>query len=312
MSKTAFLFAGQGSQRPGMGKEFYEYSSVFKAYMDLVQAEDLDIKKTCFEETAEVLNKTSNAQPCLASVEMGLVKVLQEKGIQPDYAAGLSLGEYSALACAGVIDEKDLPAITRKRGVLMETSLENVGGGMTAVLSDRADEIEKICQLVSLEGEICEIANVNAKNQYVLTGSLKGLNRARALLKEKGISKCIPLKVSGPFHSSYLTEASKTLEAVLKNCRFSRPKIPVVFNVGGQIEKPAALQEIKDLLVKQLYSSVLFDQSLQTLLDEGVDTFIEIGPGKVLSKLVRKKAPQAAVFSLETPKDLERILQCLK
>ncbi len=308
MSKIAFLFAGQGSQTPGMGQDFYRNSDVFRQVMDSCgKLSDLDVCSLSFSGPAAKLNETAVAQPCLAAVELGLVRMLSSAGIRPSVVAGLSLGEYAALTCAGAIREEDLVSSAARRGRLMQEALPAGTGSMMAVLSNRLEDIRLACQAAGKQNEICEIANFNSPSQYVLSGTARGLSIAGKHLEELGIRRCLPLKVSGPFHSPLLKTASLELDEILKEYPLQAPDIPVVFNTTACSETCRDGNRVRELLVRQLYSPVLFDQSLDTMLQAGVDTFIEIGPGHVLSRLVQKKNRDVRVFGLETMEDYERI-----
>lgn len=308
MGKTAVLFAGQGAQTPGMGKDLYESDPVYRQTFDGLDARcPLDLKELCFEASQDVLNQTANAQPALAAMELAAFRTLESRRITADAMAGLSLGEYTALAAAGAIRDKDLSLITARRGALMEEALPPGSGSMLAVLSDQRADIEAVCKQIQAAGHLCDLANINAPDQFILSGDESGLAQARALLKDRGIRRAVPLKVSGPFHSSALREASGKLEQILNEYDIRYAALPVVFNVSGEAETLRDGDDVRRLLVRQLYSPVQFDAVLDTLLDAGADTFIEIGPGQVLSRLVRKKAPQARIFSLASAEDLQRI-----
>ena len=301
--KTAFLFNGQGAQFAGMGKDFYQAYPQIRGLFDDA-AIDFDLKEVCFSDNPEKLNNTAYTQSCIAAVSSAIASLLREKGIQADYAAGLSLGEYSALAFAGVIHPQDLLQLVRKRGLIMAQALPEGTTGMAAVLRPDVEAVKEVCAKVEMEGECCRIANYNSPRQVVITGTNAGLEKAAALLKEKKMP-CKFLTVSGAFHSPLLKEASDQLEEVLAPLEFHAPSCPVVFNVTASMEH----DDIKQLLKKQICSPVLFWQSIETLADEGVDTFVEIGPGKTLGKLVKQIVPEAVVYSVSSVQDLEDLVK---
>ncbi|WP_297236783.1 ACP S-malonyltransferase [uncultured Faecalicoccus sp.] len=306
--KTAFLFAGQGSQIVGMGKDFYEKCSASKRLMDSLNC-DYDIRKLCFEGPQEILNDTAYAQSAIAAVSLMIFEGVRAAGILPDVCAGLSLGEYSALSCAGAMDPQTVIDIVRQRGILMANALPEGTTGMSAVLGLEAETILEICHEIEKKGMVLEIANYNCPGQIVITGQKEALEQAEPLLLEKGARRVLPLNVSGAFHSSLLTKASEQLEDVLKKAKLSLPGISVYHNVDAQPGNYTSIQELIEILKKQICHSVRFEQTIRNMIIDGVDTFVEIGPGKTLSGFVRKVNKEVKVYTINTHEDLERMSQ---
>ena len=299
----AFLFAGQGAQYVGMGKDFYDVCPNVKELYDTLQM-DFDVKDVCFNGPKEKLQDTAYTQCCIVATSLAIANVLTQKGIKPDYVAGLSLGEYSALTYAGVFDLDTVLPLVRTRGLTMAHALDHKETMMAAVLKGQVEEIEQICKQVSDENEICTIANYNSPKQIVITGDKSAVTHASQLLKEKGC-KVLPLAVSGAFHSSLLEQAAQSFHKELEKCMYHKMNIPVVFNVSGQEETGS----IVELLTRQMHSSVRFYQSIEYMIAKGVDTFIEIGPGKVLGKLVKQTSSDVKVYSIDTLEDLKTMLE---
>lgn len=302
MSKTAFVFPGQGAQYFGMGKDFYNTYEAAKQVYDLAQeATGLNVAELCFTEN-DKLNITEFTQIAMLTTEIAILKVLEEKGIKADCCAGLSLGEYGALAAAEVMDLEDLFRLIRSRGIYMQEAYPS-GGAMTAVLGLDADTIRRIC------GEtpgIVSIANDNCPGQIVITGEEEAVQAAAAKLQESGAKRCIPLKVSGPFHSALLAGAGEKLGAELENVAVRAPKIPYLCNVEADYVTTA--DRIKELLAKQVSGTVRWREIMERMLADGVDTFIEIGPGKTLSGFLKKVNRDVTVRNVETVEDLNRLL----
>lgn len=306
MSKIAFLFPGQGAQKAGMGKDFYEAFATAREVIDKAgEWLDLDLKKLCFEED-ERLNQTEYTQAALLTVCLAMEKTLETYGILPDVTAGLSLGEYCALETAGALSLKDAVLTVRKRGILMEEAVPAGVGAMAAVLGMDAAEI----QAVIGEKEGVWIANDNCPGQLVITGEKKAVEEAGVLLKEAGAKRVLPLKVSGPFHSPLLEEAGEKLAEVLAPCELSELKIPYISNTLA--EPVTDKTKIKELLARQISSPVRWRESMEELIREGVDTFIEIGPGKTISGFLKKIDRNAVVYSIQTVEDLEKTVELLK
>lgn len=299
MGKIAFMFPGQGAQVCGMGQDFYnEYEVAKQIYEVSGKATGLDVCDLCFNEN-EKLNITEYTQVALLTTEVAMLKVVEAMGIKPDYCAGLSLGEYGALAAAGVMETEDLFKVIRARGLYMQEEYP-VGGAMMAILGLDADSIEQICE--SVDG-IVSIANDNCPGQIVITGEEGAVAKAGELLKEAGAKRCVPLTVSGPFHSALLKGAGDKLADVLKDVNIASPEIPYICNVNADVVDSA--DEIKDLLTRQVYSPVRFRESILKLVELGVDTFVEIGPGKTLAGFVRKTDKELKVINISKVEDLE-------
>lgn len=302
MSKIAFVFPGQGAQYVGMGKDFYENYEAAKTVYDLAkEATDLDVAQLCFTEN-EQLNITEYTQIAMLATEVAILKVLEEKGVKADITAGLSLGEYGALAAADVMELSDLFKLIRSRGIFMQEAYP-VGGAMTAVLGLDADTIQNICE--ATEG-IVSIANDNCPGQIVITGEEKAVAAAAEKLSQAGAKRCIPLKVSGPFHSALLSGAGEKLAGELEKVEVKKPKIPYICNVEADYVRLSA--PVKGLLARQVSSSVRWRETMERMLADGVDTFIEVGPGKTLAGFLKKMSKDVKVMNVETVENLDKVL----
>lgn len=301
--KIGFLFAGQGSQHPGMGKDFYEQYDAARRLYDSIDI-DIPVKELCFNGTQEQLNDTAVAQPCILATSSAIAAVLSEKGIHADVAAGLSLGEYSALAYAGVFTPQEGAKLVRQRGKIMAAALPEGTSGMAAVLNTEESVIAEVCAEVKEIG-VCEIANYNCPGQIVISGQKEAVAAASEKLKARGAQRVIPLQVSGAFHTSLLNEASVQLREVLDTYAFGEEEIPVINNVSGKVET----RDLREVLQEQICHSVHFTQSLQAMIDMGVELFIEIGPGHALSGFVRKTTKEVPVYHIDTTEDLEKVLK---
>ena len=301
--KIGFLFAGQGSQHPGMGKDFYEQYDAARRLYDSIDI-DIPVKELCFNGTQEQLNDTAVAQPCILATSSAIAAVLSEKGIHADVAAGLSLGEYSALAYAGVFTPQEGTKLVRQRGKIMAAALPEGTSGMAAVLNTEESVIAEVCAEVKEIG-VCEIANYNCPGQIVISGQKEAVAAASEKLKARGARRVIPLQVSGAFHTSLLNEASVQLREVLDTYAFGEEEIPVINNVSGKVET----RDLREVLQEQICHSVHFTKSLQAMIDMGVELFIEIGPGHALSGFVRKTTKEVPVYHIDTTEDLEKVLK---
>lgn len=305
MSKIAFLFPGQGAQYIGMAKDFYENIPVCREVFDLAgKASGLDVAALCFEENDRI-HITEYTQIAMLAAETAILKAVEEKGIKPDVAAGLSLGEYAALAVSGVMGLADIFALVRKRGIYMQEAVP-FGGAMSAVLGLDADTIENICW--NTEG-IVSIANYNCPGQIVITGEEKAVQEASMKLTEAGAKRCVPLKVSGPFHSEMMKGAGEKLGRELESVEIKDIQIPYISNVTG--DYVSGKEKVKGLLKKQVSASVKWQQSMERMIADGVTVFIEIGPGKTLSGFMRKINKDVTMINIEKLEDLEKLTAIL-
>ncbi|EHM55064.1 ACP S-malonyltransferase [Flavonifractor plautii] len=304
----AFLYAGQGSQHPGMGADLYEAHPAFRAVLDTAGV-DFDLKTTMFTDPDGVLNLTEYTQPCMVAFAAGMTALLAERGIVPDYAAGLSLGEYSALQCAGVFTAPQAISLAAFRGKAMAAAAAGRPCGMTAVLGLDREKLQEACRQAAGAG-VVEIANYNCPGQLVIGGEQAAVDKAAALAKELGAKRCLPLKVSGPFHTSLLAPAGDALREKFKETAFGAMRIPVLFNCLGQEMGPE--DTIPALLEKQVQTSVYMEDTIRRLAELGVDTIVEIGPGKALSGFVKKTAPAIKTYAVETCADLDALSAALK
>ena len=305
MGKTAFMFPGQGAQYVGMGKDFYEQIPVCKEMFELAsKASGLDVPALCFEEN-EQINITEYTQIAMLAAEVAMLKAIEEKGLKPDVTGGLSLGEYGALVASGVMSAEDVFKIVRKRGIYMQEAVPD-GGAMVAVLGLDTKVIEEICE--ETPGMVT-IANYNCPGQIVITGEESAAQAAVEKLTAAGAKRCVPLKVSGPFHSPLLTGAGEKLAKELESVEVHDIQIPYIANVTADYVTDKA--DVKPLLEKQVSSSVKWQQTVERMLADGVDTFVEIGPGKTLSGFMRKINKEMKVYNVEKVEDLDKLNELL-
>lgn len=308
MSKIGFVYAGQGSQVVGMGKSFYDNYELAKDIFDNIDL-DIDVKKLCFEGPLEELSKTSNTQPCMVAVAVVATKLLKENGINPNYVAGLSLGEYSALNAAGVLSDQDAINLVRFRGQAMERAAKGIESKMVAIIGLDRDLLNEAVNEASELG-VVSIANYNCPGQLVIGGQADAVSKASELALEKGARRAIPLNTSGPFHTELLAPASDELKEKFKDVQFKEMQVPVIFNSSAK-ELEAGVS-VASMLEKQVMSSVYFEDSIRYMIDNGVDTIIEIGPGKVLSGFIRKIDKSIKTYQVEDQASLEKTLAGLK
>ena len=306
--KVAFLYAGQGSQHVGMGQDLYEQYPQFREIFDNAQL-DFDLKKLCFEGPEETLSQTQYTQPCMVAFAAGVTAILRDAGIRPELAAGLSLGEYSALHAAGVFDAQTAISLVAFRGKAMAEAVTGRPCGMAAILQLDRDKLQAACDGASDVG-VVEIANYNCPGQLVIAGDAAAVDKASLLAKEAGARRVVPLKVSGPFHTSLMSPAGDALREKFKTVHFGEMDFPVLFNCKGDVM--AEGDTIPALLERQVQSSVYMEDTIRRMAELGVDTIVEIGPGKALSGFVRKTVKEIKTYPVETVKDLEAAIAALK
>ena len=305
MGKTAFIFPGQGAQKAGMGKDFYEkYDTAKKVFDSASKWLDLDMKALCFEEN-DKLDLTEYTQAALVTTCLAMEKVVEEMGLHPDVTAGLSLGEYCAIEAAGGMELCDAITTVRKRGILMEQAVPAGKGSMAAVMGMETEKIEEVIADIS----DVSIANYNCPGQIVITGLTNEVQQASLALKEAGAKRVVELKVSGPFHSLLLKPAGEALLKEMESMSFSPLQVPYVANATAEIVEDS--KKISTFFAKGIYSSVRWQQSIETMLENGVDTFVEIGPGKTLAGFMRKIAPKATVYNVSSFEDAIALEKCL-
>ncbi|WZL74809.1 ACP S-malonyltransferase [Clostridiaceae bacterium 35-E11] len=311
MTKTAFVFPGQGAQYVGMGKDIVQnYESANKIFELASNVIEYDMKKMCFEGPEEELKKTENTQPAILTTCIAIAKILEEKGIQADMSAGLSLGEYASLVIAGVLDFKDAVTLVKKRGKYMQEAVPLGVGTMAAILGMERTDLDNALEKAREFG-IVEAANFNSPGQIVISGEIKAVEKACELAKELGALKAVILPVSAPFHCSMLVPAGEKLAIELENIPLKDFEMPVIANVNADYYKDKT--QVKELLVEQVSNSVLWEDSIMQMLEDGVDTFIEIGPGKSLSQFIKKISRKAKkkvnIFNIENKEDIEQVIQ---
>ncbi len=314
MGKVAFVFPGQGAQYSGMGKEFYENFSVARQVFEQASHRlGMDMKRLCFEGTDEELKKTENTQPAILTTSVALLEVLEVEGIQCDMTAGLSLGEYTSLVSSGVLDFEDAVAIVQKRGRYMQEAVPEGVGAMAAILGLDKEILMGCIHEASAHG-IVEVANYNSPAQIVISGEVDGVKKAAELAKASGARKAVILPVSAPFHSSLLKPAGERLKAELQKARIGNINIPVITNTEARMLEGE--NHVISNLVKQVSQSVKWQESVEYMMAEGVDTFIEIGPGKTLSGFIKRIAKDnnrsVNMMNIENVQDLKGLTQRIR
>ncbi len=306
MSKTAFIFPGQGSQYVGMGKEFYENLPICREVYDLAsEVTGLDLPKLCFMEN-EQIHQTEYTQICMLATETAIYMALEQNGYQPDVTAGLSLGEYGALVASGVMTAEEAFEVVRKRGIYMQQAVPT-GGAMAAVLGLDGGKIEQICEQTEEQMQLAvSVANYNCPGQIVISGKAEAVQAAGEACKEAGAKRVVPLKVSGPFHSKLLMDAGKQLREALNKVEIRENFVPYIANVTADYVTEQT--QVKPLLECQIYSPVRWQQTIERMLADGVDEFVEIGPGKTLSGFIKKINRNVKVCNIDKMEDFVRFV----
>ncbi|MDD8048337.1 MAG: ACP S-malonyltransferase [Thomasclavelia sp.] len=303
--KLGIVYAGQGSQVVGMGKSFYDNYEIAKKIYDDIDL-DIDVKELSFNGPIEELSKTSQTQPCMVAFGVVVTNLLKQNRIIPSYVCGLSLGEYTALHASGVFDDQQAIELVRFRGLAMEKAAEGVKSKMLAIIGlDRTKLDEAVSKAKSLG--VVQICNYNCPGQLVIGGEDKAVTKAGEYALELGARRAIPLNTSGPFHTSLLEEASKNLHDKFKDTKFNEMTIPVIFNATAK--ELADDKSIADMLELQVKSSVYFEDSIRYMIDKGVDTIIEVGPGKVLSGFIRKIDKSIKTYQIEDNETFTKVLE---
>lgn len=310
MATIAFIFPGQGSQIVGMGQQFVTEHEDSKAMYEAANtALGYDLAKLMLEGPQEQLTLTYNAQPALLTTGVMVAERLQQAGIAPHYVAGHSLGEYSALVVSGVMQFTDAVVAVHKRGLFMEEAVPAGEGAMAAILGMDADKLTSVTERITAQGDTVQLANLNCPGQIVISGTKAGVDKACSLAKEEGAKRAIPLVVSGPFHSSLMTPAAEKLEAVLAQLPVAAGTVPLIGNVTADV---VAISDVQQELVEQVYSPVRWEESVRKMIELGVDTFIECGPGKVLSGLVKKVDRSVATYCVYDEASLQVVVEAAK
>ncbi len=309
MNKVAFIFPGQGSQYVGMGKEIHEnFSEARDIFSKASEELGYDVAKLCFEDLEKELNKTFRTQPAILTVSIAINEVLLSKGMTPSVVSGHSLGEYSALVSAGVLSFRDAVRITEKRGQFMQEAVPEGRGLMAAVLGLERNKIDEIC--LSLQSGYASPANYNSPGQIVIAGEKEAVEEAMRLAKEKGAKKVVALSVSVPSHCTLMADASQKLAELLNDIEFKSPQISLVNNADAMFLNDR--DSIKNSLIRQLSNPLLWEDSIRAIVDSGIDTFVEVGPGKVLSGLIKRIESSVKALNVEDMKSLENTLASIK
>jgi len=307
MGKVAFLFPGQASQYPGMGKELAEnYPAARVVFEEADKALGFSISKMCFEGSEEELKQTANTQPAILTVSVAAYRVVAEKGLTPDFVAGHSLGEYSALVAVGALNFSDAVRLVRKRGQYMQDAVPAGQGGMAAIMGISPAVVQDACKRAA-EGEICTAANLNSPEQTVISGNASAVKRAVEIASQLGAKRSMMLAVSAPFHSALMMPAQEKLEKDLRATTFSDLQVPLVTNVDADTFRKG--DEAREALIRQVSMTVRWQESMRLLLDEGVNTFVEVGPGRVLTGLMRQIERSVASLNVEDEKSLQATVE---
>ena len=307
MSKVAFVFPGQASQYSGMGKDLADkYPEARAVFDEADKVLGFSISKICFEGAEDELKLTANTQPAILTVSVAAVRVLEQKGISPDYVAGHSLGEYSALVAAGALKFADAVQLVRKRGTYMQEAVPAGQGAMAAILGLSPAVVQDACKRAA-EGEVCSAANLNSPEQTVISGHANAVKRAVEIASQSGAKRAVVLPVSAPFHSALMMAAQEKLEKDLQAVQFSELQIPLVTNVDADSIRKS--DEARQALVRQVSMPVRWEESMRMLLDEGVRTFVEVGPGRVLTGIMRQIERSVTTLNVEDEKSLNATIE---
>lgn len=308
---VAFVFPGQGSQKVGMGRDLVEaYPELAERWFgEADRILGMELTRLCFEGPEDALRSTDNTQPAIFTMSMAVLDVLRRAGIEPDAAAGHSLGEYGALVCAGVLDFADALRLVRRRGQLMAAVNARTPGAMAAVIGLPAEQVEQLCATAREAGGVVEPANYNEPEQTVISGEAEPVARASDLARDAGASRVVPLEVGAPFHCSLMDPLAEEFAAELDRYDFADPRIPVIANVTGA--PVATAEEVKDALRRQVAGAVRWTGTLRRLAADGIDTLVEVGPGRVLGGLAMKTVPDVATHATGEVRRLEKSLAAL-